>query len=90
LPSDGVTCRLHIDWKKVDEAIGRTAAVSSDVHSYGFPRTDLHVTLDGVTIKPALSDHAQACPHNARRRDRGQRVRQRLDVHAPPAGGVVL
>jgi hypothetical protein len=45
----------QIDWKKVDEAIGKTAAVSSDVHSYGFPRTDLHVTLDGVTIKPALA-----------------------------------
>ncbi len=26
-----------------------------DVHRYGFPRTDLTVTLDGVTIKPALA-----------------------------------
>jgi hypothetical protein len=43
------------DWKKVDEALGRTAAVSDDVHRYGFPRTDLSVTLDGVTIKPALA-----------------------------------
>ena len=31
----------EIDWKKVDEALGRTAAVSGDVHRYGFPRTDL-------------------------------------------------
>src|SRR5262245_24148193 len=45
----------EIDWKKVDEAIGRSAAVSGDVHRYGFPRTDLSVTLDGVTIKPALA-----------------------------------
>ena len=30
-------------------------AVSGDVHRYGFPRTDLTVTLDGVTIKPALA-----------------------------------
>src|SRR5947208_4211872 len=44
-----------IDWKKVDEAAGRTAAVSGDVHRYGFPRSDLQVTLDGVTIKPALA-----------------------------------
>src|SRR6187455_170268 len=44
-----------IDWKKVDEAIGRTGAVSGDVHRYGFPRTDLQVTLDGVTIRPALA-----------------------------------
>jgi hypothetical protein len=45
----------EIDWRKVDEAIGRTAAVSGDVHRYGFPRTDLTVTLDGVTIRPALA-----------------------------------
>jgi biotin operon repressor len=45
----------EIDWKKVDEAIGRTAAVSADVHRYGFPRSDLQVTLDGVTIRPALA-----------------------------------
>jgi hypothetical protein len=46
----------EIDWKKVDEAIGRSAAVvSGEVHRYGFPRTDLNVTLDGVTIRPALA-----------------------------------
>ena len=45
----------EIDWKKVDEAIGRGGAVSGDVHRYGFPRSDLTVTLDGVTIKPTLA-----------------------------------
>ena len=45
-----------IDWQKVDDAIGRKpAVVAGDVHRYGFPRTDLSVTLDGVTIKPALA-----------------------------------
>ena len=45
-----------IDWQKVDDALGRKpAAVASDVHRYGFPRTDLNVTLDGVAIKPALA-----------------------------------
>src|SRR2546421_203641 len=44
-----------IDWSKVDEAFGRKAAVSGDVHRYGFPRTDLTVTVDGVTIKPAFA-----------------------------------
>jgi uncharacterized protein DUF1259 len=29
--------------------------VSGDVHRYGFPRSDLQVTLDGVTIRPALA-----------------------------------
>ncbi len=45
----------EIDWKKVDEALGKTAAVSGEVHRYGLPRTDLNVTLDGVTIKPAFA-----------------------------------
>jgi len=45
----------EIAWSKVDQAMGRTAAVSQDVHRYGFPRTDLSVTLDDVTIKPALA-----------------------------------
>jgi hypothetical protein len=44
-----------IDWDKVDAALGRKAAVTGDVHRYGFPRTDLTVTLDGVTIKPAFA-----------------------------------
>src|SRR5207249_2312769 len=51
----GAARAQEIDWKKVDEAIGRKAAVSGDVHRYGFPRGDLSVTLDGVTIKPALA-----------------------------------
>ena len=49
-------CAQDIDWQKVDDAFGRKAAVvAGDVHRYGFPRTDLTVTLDGVTIKPALA-----------------------------------
>jgi hypothetical protein len=44
-----------VDWQKIDETLGRKPAVTSDVHRYGFPRTDLTVTLDGVTIKPALA-----------------------------------
>jgi hypothetical protein len=46
----------EIDWKKVDEAVGRSpAVVAGDVHRYGFPRSDLTVTVDGVTIRPALA-----------------------------------
>lgn len=44
-----------IDWQNVDETLGRKPAVAGDVHRYGFPRTDLAVILDGVTIKPALA-----------------------------------
>jgi hypothetical protein len=50
-----VATAQEIDWQKVDDAFGRKPAVSGDVHRYGFPRTDLTVTLDSVTIKPALA-----------------------------------
>ena len=51
-----VAIAQEIDWQKVDDAFGRKpAAVAGDVHRYGFPRTDLAVTLDGVAIKPALA-----------------------------------
>jgi hypothetical protein len=45
----------EIDWGKVDAALGKTASVQGDVHRYGIPRSDLQVTVDGVTIKPALA-----------------------------------
>src|SRR3954468_5137466 len=51
----GAAQAQDIDWTKVDSALGRKAAVSGDVHRYGFPRTDLSVTVDGVTIKPSLA-----------------------------------
>ena len=44
-----------IDWKKVDAALGKTAVVAGEVHGYALARSDLHVTLDGVAIKPALA-----------------------------------
>src|SRR6476660_2715375 len=51
----GGAAAQEIDWKKIDDTLGRSAAVTGDVHRYGFPRTDLNVTLDGVTIKPGLA-----------------------------------
>src|ERR1700733_3943657 len=46
----------NMDWSKVDQALGKTGtAQPGDVHKYALPRTDLHVTLDGVSIKPALA-----------------------------------
>ncbi len=45
----------QIDWRQVDEALGRQATVIGDVHRYGFGRSDLKVTLDGVSLKPALA-----------------------------------
>jgi len=51
----GIAAAQEVDWQKVDGAFGRKAAVTGDVHRYGFPRSDLKVTLDGVAIKPGLA-----------------------------------
>jgi hypothetical protein len=45
-----------MDWSKVDLALGKTGTAQlGDVHKYALPRTDLHVTVDGVAIRPALA-----------------------------------
>ena len=44
------------DWKEVDQAMGRAGkAQPGGVQKYGLPRSDLHVTVGGVTVKPALA-----------------------------------
>ncbi len=44
------------DWEAAEKILGRQAKVQPDgVRRFGFPRTDLHVTLDGVVIEPALA-----------------------------------
>lgn len=43
-------------WTLVDGALGRPGVTQPDgVRRYGFPRSDLHVELDGVSLKPALA-----------------------------------
>ena len=43
-------------WPAVDQAMGRPGMTQPDgVRRYSFPRSDLTVQLDGVTIKPALA-----------------------------------
>ena len=43
-------------WAAVESALGRPgAAQPRGVERFGFPRSDLTVTLDGVTLKPALA-----------------------------------
>ena len=45
-----------IDWKAVDAAMGRPSVTQpGDVHRFSMPRTDLSVTVDGVTLKPSLA-----------------------------------
>jgi Domain of Unknown Function (DUF1259) len=45
-----------VDWSAVDGAVGRKGDVlAGDVHRYGFPRSDLKVTLDGTALKPGFA-----------------------------------
>jgi hypothetical protein len=44
-----------VDTSKIDQAMGRQGQKNADVYKFGFPRTDLHVTVRGVAIKPGLA-----------------------------------
>ena len=51
-------------WALVDKSLGRAGTTQPDgVRRYGFPRSDLNVQLDGVTIKPALALGSWAAFH---------------------------
>jgi hypothetical protein len=44
------------DWSAVDRALGRPGKPQpGEVQKYSFPRSDLHVTVDGIALKPALA-----------------------------------
>lgn len=48
--------RSAVYWKPVEDALGRKGVASAgDVVRFGFPRSDLSVVLDGVTLSPALA-----------------------------------
>ena len=43
-------------WEAVDKILGRAGKVfPGDIHKYGWPRADLHVTVGGVPIEPTLA-----------------------------------
>src|SRR5437868_13955022 len=44
-----------LDTAKIDDAMGRSGQRTGDVYRLGFPRTDLHVSIAGVDIKPGLA-----------------------------------
>src|SRR5690348_3619491 len=44
------------DWSKVATALGKSGTeMAGGVYRVGLPRTDLHVTLDGVALKPTFA-----------------------------------
>lgn len=45
-----------IDWKRVDQALGKPGAMQPDgAYKVGLPRSDLHVTVSSIVVKPALA-----------------------------------
>ncbi len=44
-----------LDTANINEAMGRSGQQTGDVYRLGFPRTDLHVSVGGVEIKPGLA-----------------------------------
>src|SRR5256885_9749440 len=45
-----------VDWKQVDAGLGKSGALQPDgAYKVGMPRSDLHVTVGGVAVKPALA-----------------------------------
>jgi len=45
----------ELDTAKIDAVLGRAGQKSPGVYRFGFPRTDLHVTVNGLAIKPGLA-----------------------------------
>ena len=84
-----------INWQSIDDAIGRTGAPQdAGVRRYGFPRTDLQVTADGVAIKPsfALGSWAAFLPTGNRMLVMGDLVLRESEIPAVldalQAGGI--
>ena len=44
-----------LDIAKIEQVLGRPGQKIGEVYKVGFPRTDLHVTVHGVAIKPGLA-----------------------------------
>jgi len=45
----------RLDTAKIDQALGRPGQKTGDVYRLGFPRTDLHVSVAGVEVRPGLA-----------------------------------
>jgi hypothetical protein len=44
-----------LDTAKIDQVLGRSGQKTGDVYKVGFPRTDLHVVVHDLAIKPGLA-----------------------------------
>ena len=44
-----------VDWKAVDQVLGRSGNLQGETYRVGFPRSDLHVTVGAVKVRPSLA-----------------------------------
>ena len=49
------TAQTPIEWKTVDRVLGRPGTVQGETYRVGFPRSDPHVTVGAVTVRPTLA-----------------------------------
>jgi hypothetical protein len=49
------TSAQSLDSAKLDQIFGRAGQKTGDVYKVGLPRTDLHVVVEGIAIKPGLA-----------------------------------
>ncbi len=50
-----VTSAQGLDTANIDQTLGRSGQKTGDVYRVGFPRTDLNVTVAGISIRPGLA-----------------------------------
>ena len=51
----GTVLAQSLDTSKIDSALGRSGQKTGEVYKLSFPRTDLHVSVNGLAIKPGLA-----------------------------------
>ena len=51
----GILPAQGFDTTKIDEVLGRPGQKSGDVYRVGFPRTDLHVKIGDIEVRPGLA-----------------------------------
>lgn len=49
------TTQTPADWKGVDRVLGRPGNLQGETYRIGFPRSDLHVTVGAVNVRPSLA-----------------------------------
>jgi hypothetical protein len=47
--------QLHPQWKEIERILNRKGSVQDEVFKVTFPRTDLHVKVNGTTVQPGLA-----------------------------------